>query len=253
MVHALDSAIPLTAGSLVRAALSLFTRRFGAAWSVWLVALVMLTATNVAVVAAAEPRDLGFTEGQLLAFGVRLLAVLWILAAAYRAQIGSESRLWALDPNFWRYFFAQIVVSAITLSLSRVLGDFLYTGVHRAIADGHSADNAWQVVSLARILLVGLIFIRIMFWPVARAIGDRAMTLAAAWRATRGAASPIAGAWLVLIGPLVALRYVVALQIQDLAAEHRFWIAAGDGAFSAIVLIAAVCTISAAYKALATR
>ena len=109
----------------------------------------------------------------------------------------------------------------------------------------------WLVASAVVYLAYGLVLLRAFaLWLPALAIGDRTVTLVKAWRRMRGVTWSLIGAWFVLVFPVFLAHYGLTRWIETLppAASGRLALTAAGGMLSALLALAILSVMCAAYR-----
>lgn len=211
--------------------------------SVWIAAVILFAATDMAPIASRSH----FATAAILA--ARLVLDLWIVCAAYRAMIGSRSPIWLPDGNFWLYFAAALLLAVAVLALNISSDRLLYLFIGLITPTPAAAHAVWFVASAILKVVIGLSLLRIAFWLPALAIGDAQRDIATAWRRVSGIMPALIMAFLVVVLPLFVVHYLLArwLPAGALSLPVRYALAGINGAVSGLLLLAIMSVISATY------
>ena len=211
--------------------------------SVWIAAIILFIATDIASVSS---------QGHFYAMSIlmaRLVFDLWIVCAVYRAMIGSQSPIWSLDGNFWLYFAAALILGSAVLAIKLASDRLLYFFIRLLTPTPAAAHAVWLVASAVLMILIGLSVLRIAFWLPALAVGGAQRGIVAAWRRVSGLMLPLVMAFLAAIMPLFAAHYLLTRWLQGgvPSAPARFALTGINGAISGVLLLAIASVISATY------
>lgn len=211
--------------------------------SVWIAAVLLFTATDIASISSP---DHFIATGILIA---RLVFDLWIVCAVYRAMIGSRSPIWLPDGNFWLYFAAALLLAVAVLAIKISSDRLLYFFIRLITPTPEAAHAVWLVASAILMIVIGLSLLRVAFWLPALAVGDAQRSVVVAWRRVSGLMAPLTMAFLVAVIPLFAVHYMLTrwLQAGTLALPTRYALTGFNGAISGVLLLAITSVISATY------
>lgn len=232
-----------SAQQIYRSAVALLKESFIGHPSVWIAAVILFTATDMASISSSNH----FTSTAILT--VRLVFDLWIVCAVYRAMIGSRSPIWSLDGNFWRYFAAALLLAVAVLAIKISSDRLLYFLIRSMTPTPAAAHSVWLVMSGILMIVIGLSVLRIAFWLPALAIGDAQRSIAVAWRRVSGLMPPLIMAFLAAVVPLFAAHYLLTrwLQVGTLSVPAWYALTAMNGAISGVLLLAINAVISTTY------
>ena len=172
---------------------------------------------------------------------VRVVVVVMALAAAYRALLTEEHRIWAIDMSTFRFAGGLIAVGAATILT--VLAVMVPAKAVLALLPETPALVLRALLILVLLGAISAILLRIQPWLVGLAIDRRDVTLRTGLQETRGKMLAIVKAWAVLVLPLYVLHFALtagALSWKPFNPGHLM-IAGVDGVVSALILIAAAC------------
>jgi hypothetical protein len=231
----------------------LLGRNLWRALPVWLFAIVTFTGTNlIDIVYGAPVTGHGFTAAQIVSLAIRVVAPLIVSSALFRVMLGSTHGPWSPDGAFWKYVLATALISGVAFGIAiagvRGLRPQMLVLVH---------DRAGQMIAsgataFAFILLGAILTIRLSLWPVALAIGDRAVTFVMAWRRTRGAVWAMTGALLLLAAPWIAAHFAATVWALSLSGQARVMATVIDGLVSVLQVASGIAVASASYRLLAS-
>jgi len=215
---------------------------------------MLFTGTDlVDIVYGAPQSGHGFSPAQIASLAIRVIAPLWVSTAAWRIMLGSARAAWAPDFAFWRYVLVSLLLFAVTfvpaVAATRLLGPAIADAFH----DPYQQTIARGAVAFALILLGTFVTIRLALWPVALAIGDRAVTFVTAWRATRGAVWAMIGALLLLGVPWLAAHFAATVWAQSLSGQARVTATAIDGILSVFQVAFGIAVTAGSYIVLLRR
>ncbi len=199
--------------------------------------VALLTATNFA--AFMHELRPGIVEQIWPVMLVRVAVVVMALAAAYRALLTEEHRIWAVDLSTFRFAGGLIAVGATTILT--VLAIVTPAKALLALLPETPAMLLRGALILVLLGAISAMFLRIQPWLVGLAIDRREITLKAALRETRGKTLAIVKAWAVIVLPLYVLHFVLtafALSWKPFNPGHLM-IAGIDGIVSALIVIGA--------------
>ncbi len=236
-----------TAIGILREALTLMRGSLYGAWSIWAVATVFFTGTDLVDIiygGGANPLHSPLT---MISLAIRVIANIWVAAAAIRA-FANRGAIWAIDLALLRYTaaFLLLIVGSIglLLALSRLV-------VHPLIAMATSDTHISHIVSMAvtGAWLVGftLLTVRWMPWIVALAIGDRVTRFSIAWQGMRGAMLAAIGAYL-LVAPVMIAHFLLTIWAQSLAGSAQFWVTTLDGVVSVVQVMSGMAVAVVLYR-----
>lgn len=223
---------PLPLTEVVRQVRATFLASRNGLFMVGAVLVTVLTATNfLAWAAKLLPGSSLAVEPVMV---VRVGAVLLALAAAYRAALSEEERLWSIDLSTLR--FAAAMLGVLAVAAAGVAG---MAALAVAVGAGPAVRTA---VAIATLVAFSIILLRIHPWIGGLAAGRRDMTLRSMWRGTQGRMINIVKGWLVLVLPLYLLHAALnaaALYAVPLGQAHLA-LALADAVVAAAMALAAV-------------
>jgi hypothetical protein len=244
----------VTVWRIARESLRMLGHGFARALPVWLFAAVSFTGTNlVDIVYGAPVAGHGLTHAQMVSLGIRLISPLIVSCAAWRIMLDSEDPPWSLNWDFWKYALATLLLIAVGFGIAlagvKAAQPFFVSVLH----DKTQQNIARGALAFALILLATIVTIRISLWPVALAIGDRAVTFRTAWRSTRGAALAMIGALILVATPWFAGHFATTIWAQSLTGDRQITATVIDGIVSVLQVAFGVAVTAAAYVLLAKR
>jgi hypothetical protein len=241
---------------MMREALATLVRSLPRAWSVWLVAALFFTATDLIDIVYGSGSDAaGATAFQLTpltaaSLALRVFFAIFIPAAALRAMLPSRRSSWALDRGFWLFAGVFILLTIVSFGGAALATRLSQPLLHLAIADEH----AYRVASLVLLfvyLLAGIVLTaRLALWPVSALLGDAGASVAASWRRMRGAVLPFLVASAILVLPFLIAHFALTGWLENAAmrgSARLAWTIA-DGFVSVFQVMLAMAVTAAAYR-----
>jgi hypothetical protein len=162
----------LRAGQVLIGALNTFRAAWPWAWPIWLTLVLFELASNLVFhMSGVNVLAQAVTVERLIAAATSILGATAIAGAALRAHIapGAAHRP---DSGFFIYVMAvggAALVSQVPVLATQGMGEQALMG------------------AVFGTLLMGLVFLKLLLWPIARLMGDRSLTFAGAWRLMDGA------------------------------------------------------------------
>jgi hypothetical protein len=235
-------------------ALAVVARSLPRAWSVWLIAALFFTATNLADIVYGGGSDAAgtfhLTPLTVVSLAARVFFAVFIPAAALRAMLASRRNSWALDKGFWLFAGAFILLAVVSFGGAVLATLVSQPLLHLAIADEH----AYRVASLVLLfvyLLAGIVLTaRLALWPVSALLGDASASVAASWRRMRGAVLPFLVASAVLVLPFLIAHFALTGWLENAAMRGSARLAwtIVDGLVSVFQVMLAMAVTAAAYR-----
>lgn len=206
-------------------------------WAIGALLLTVLTATNfLSYLHALSP---GIVEDIWPIMLVRTLVVVAALAAAYRASLTEDHRVWSLDLSTLRFGAG---LTALTLvSAGSVLLVMMAANPALALLPPTAGAVAKGALILLLLALLACAYLRLQPWLVALAIDRKDVTLQTALNETRGKTLTIVRAWAAFVFPLYAVHFALTAAAINLSpiGEVHLALAALDGIASMAVAIVA--------------
>lgn len=232
-------------------ALAVVARSLPRAWSVWLVAALLFTASEIAdIVYSDAAGTFHLTPLTVASLTVRVFFAVFIPAAALRAMLASHHSTWGLDKGFWLFSGVFILLTVVSFGGAVLATLASQPLLHLAIADEH-AYRAASLVLLFVYLLAGIVLTaRLALWPVSALLGDAGASVAASWRRMRGAVLPFLLASAVLVLPFLIAHFALTGWLENAAMRGSARLAwtIVDGLVSVFQVMLAMAVTAAAYR-----
>lgn len=249
-----NAALKVTTGGIISAGFNLLLKSFWRALPIWLVAIVLLTGTNLVDLVYGGAK-LTFTPLQIVSLTIRVFASFLIPAVAFRIFIGSKHGPWNLNRDFWLFLLVSFVLTALSFAAVIAVKYLTQPILAQLIVDQDRLRLASLGLTIATFVVMAVVLIKVSLWPVAIVIGDRDVTLLVAWRRMRGAAFALIGALLAGIVPIFIAHVLLTSWAQSLPVDGdlRFQITVVDGIVSVFQVLVGTAMTATAYVLLAAR
>lgn len=241
--------LPPTTTSLeiVGESLSMLRQSLWARWDIWLFAAVFFTGTNIADIVFATPGSPLHSPMTIASLIVRIVADVWVVAAAIRA-FTNRGAVWAIDVPLLRYAAASVALLAISMILLFIVARFVtHPLIALATHDAHKARVASLSVLCVWLLGFGIVTVRLSPWIAALAVGDNSIGLSAAWKAMRGATLAAIGA-IVWTAPVPIAHLALTAQAQYLTGFSQIILTVIDSLVSVLQGLLAMAIASVLYR-----
>jgi hypothetical protein len=191
-----------------------FFRSFTGAPLAWIALLIVATGTNLVDLVYGATGPYGFSHIQIASLAVRLVGIIWILAAALRSVMQSPENPWALDRGIAFFLFWELAIFVLQNVLS-----FAFVRIGPEVAPRLEAEVGTLlfslVISALGIPLIDLLSLRLAPWAVARTAHRSEITFRKAWSGTSAHWGAASVAYLVFVLPLLAVHYGLTAWIQQ--------------------------------------
>lgn len=242
----------MTSLEIVAESLSLLRQSLSARWDVWLVAAIFFTGTDVVDIVFASPGGPFRSPVTAVSLIVRVIALVWVVAAAIRGFTG-QRMIWTVNLPMLRcaVAFAGLLVLSVLLLFG--LSHFITRPLIGAMTHDPQANQIASLLVLAIWLVVfAIVTVRLSPWIAALAIGDNAINLSAAWKGMRGATLAAIGA-LVWTSPVPIAHLVFTAQAQYMGGLLGLILTVIDGLVSVVQILLAMAIAAALYRFVKTN
>jgi hypothetical protein len=214
----------LNAGRLILESVSLIDQGFAAAWPVWLALAAVMIATDLVILVYGADRGVSLTSAQTLAFAARTFALLLVFVMGLRITALGRARV-RFDRDFWSGVgrmaliqFPLLVAAGLLLRLAAAVAMSLSH-------DEHATRTAVFWALTAVVVAIIPIEVKTSLWPTAALAGERGLSLASAWKRSRGTTWSAVIAWLVLVLPFMLVHFALAAWIEQATAPEAVRVA----------------------------
>lgn len=217
-----------------------------------MIAAVFFTGTDVVDIVFASPGGPFHSPLMLASLAIRIVALVWIVAAAIRTFTG-QTAIWAVNLPMLRCALAFAGLLVVSMLLLFVLSRFITGPLIAELTHNPQANQIASLVVLAIWLAVfAIITVRLSPWIAALAIGDNAIDLSTAWKGMRGATLAAIGA-LVWTSPVPIAHLVFTAQAQYVGGLLGLILTVIDGLVSVLQIMLAMAIAAALYRFVKTN
>jgi hypothetical protein len=211
-------------------------------WAIGALLVTAFTATNVGVY-MYELRP-GIVAEVWPIMIVRLLVILAAMAAAYRAILTDDQRIWHLDLSSLRFAGGMLALAALAF--------VVLVPAKAALALLLPPDMFWvgRIVMMILLLAYSVACLRLQPWIAGLAIERRGVTIGRSLEGMDGKTMAILKGWLVFVFPLCLAHIVISAAALDAVAfrPYHLWLAALDAIASAGLAIGATLVNATAFR-----
>lgn len=214
----------LSPGQLIMESVNLLDRGFAGAWPVWLALAVILIATDLVILVFGAAGAYALTSAQTLALAARSLGLLWVVVAGLRSTVLSHAE-YSPDGGFWAGLARMALVQAAILISAGLLLRLIAFGIDHWVSDPHLARTAVLWGAVALVVAIIPLEVKTSTWPISALAGEKGVSLADAWRRSRGTTWSAVIAWVVLVLPFMLVHFALSAWIEASTAAHSVRIA----------------------------
>lgn len=202
-----------TSLEIVAGSLSMLRQSLTARWSIWLVAAIFFTGTNILDILFGTPAHPFQSPLVIVSVIVRIVAYAIVSAAAIRA-FTNQSEVWSINLSLLRSALAFAALLAASMVLLLIVSHFITRPLTAVITnDIHTRHVISLIVIAVWLVVFGIVTVRLSPWIAALAVGDKSANFKTAWQGMRGATLAAIGAvvWLSPV-PLAHLTFTAQAQ-----------------------------------------
>jgi hypothetical protein len=214
----------LSAGRLIVESVNLIDQGFAAAWPVWLALAAVLIVTDLVILVFGADRGMSLTSAQTLAFAGRTFGLLLVFVMGLRITALGQPR-YRLDGDFWRGVGRMALIQFPLLLAAALLLRLSAAAAMALSHDEHATRTAVFWVLTAVVIAIIPVEVKTSLWPTSALAGERGLSLAAAWKRSKGTTWSAVIAWVVLVLPFMLVHFSLAAWIEQATAPQAVRIA----------------------------